>query len=1043
MGKRRVGLLLLGGFDVIVDGVAVGDQWPARRASELVQLLAISGGCRLLRDEVIEALWPHLPADAGGANLRKAAHLARRALGHDDAVVLRQQYVALFPGADIESDLEAFMSAAETALASHDPEQAALVAMSYGGVLLPASRYEDWSESARRRLADRHLDLLRQAGLWARVIELDPTDEAAARAAMRAALDDGHRHRAIAVYGRLRQALREQLGVVPSEATEQLHRLSRAGLIPAPARIVGRHHELAIIDDLLERSVSTAQLVLVSGPAGMGKTALLRELDTRASRSGWLTVNVTADDSNDAYATLSALFERLVEQRRQLVDDLDPKTRSVLGIMIPRAGVDIAALEHPLTRHQVLGLAQHLITALAGDRGLAVIVDDVDRADQASLEVLGSLGDRHVGRVVVVFAHRQPHRNAALDRALARAARLQRPIALVLGPLDTADAQLLARTIAPELDQQRVTSVVDRSDGVPFFVVELASATSTADVPEDSIRAAIEARIVDLAEHEGAWLRRLAIVGGPLDLDAVLALTGCTDAEADELLDRALSSGVLVVDDSCYRFRHELVRSALADQLPPHQQAAVHRDAARRLAELGARPGGIAAHWAAGRRPADAAEWFVRAGADAMRLGGYSAAVEYLDEALSRASAHPEGLRRRAQSLDALGDPRSLAAYDAAIAVARPQEVHELRPLQALAQIKGGDPEGAVATIEGAQPRLLESQVAHALTMSGAALLGATGPEAGARLSAAARESALRSGDLSALVVAAWSQAAVSHAQGGLRESLWADLADTRALPRLALTVFDGQLCITQRLLYGNRPYDDVIQFTNDFAAEAERVGSARAVAFATTLRGEAEFLSGRLDVAKRDLLEGARLHQHLGAATGHAFSLQRLAELAHVLGDDDEARRLLDEALGIARVSGVGFHLLDRIYGTKIQLADDPAEALRIVMEAEDAVRGPLETCPGCRITLEVPAAIAAAEAGDLERTDRYERTCTFLAEVVMRLPAWDAALAQVRAHRCLAHGDVSGAAELFRTAASTFATIGQPFDAKQCSERADALTS
>ena len=1039
MGKPRVKLRLLGGFDVHVDGVAVGDRWPTRRASELVQLLAIAPGHRLVRDEVIEALWPHLPAGAGGANLRKAAHLARRALGHDEAVVLRKQQVALFPGCDVESDLETFTSAACAALADRDPERAARVAASYGGELLPGARYEAWSETARHEAVDRHLDLLRLAGLWERVLERDPTDEAAARAAMEASLSSGHRHRAIALYGHLRQVLREQLGVVPSEATEEVYRRSRAGLVPAPATIVGRHEELAMLDELLEASDASAELVLVTGPAGIGKTAVLRELHDRASQRGRVTIDVTADDPNDAYATLAAVFERLVDGRRQLIEQLDSKTRSVLGMVIPLA-LDTAPLELPLTRHQVLGAAQRVISAVASDRGLTLMIDDADQADQASLEVLALLGDRNVGALLVALAYRQPHRNVALDRAIARASRIRRPTVLTLGPLVAADVELLARTVEPQIDERHVATVVDRSEGVPFFVVELATA-GPGKVANDAIRTAIEARIVDLAEHEVAWLRRLAIAGSPVDLDAVMALTGCDDAEADQLLDGAMASGVLVVDDNGYRFRHQLVRSALAEQLPPHQQAAVHRDAARRLAELGARPGRIAAHWLEGHRPAEAAEWFVRAGAEAMRLGGYAAAVEYLDSALARVPAHGEALRRRAQSLDALGDSRAIAAYDAAIAVATPEEVHDLKPLQALAQVKGGDPHGAVATIAGAKPNSLESQVAQALTMSGAALLGATGPEAGARLSAAARKKALRSGDLSAVVVAAWSQAAISHAQGGLRDSLWADLADTRALPRLALTVFDGQLCITQRLLYGNRPYDDVIRFTNDFAAEAKRVGSARAVAFATTLRGEAELLSGRLDDAERDLIDGARLHQQLGAATGHAFSLQRLAELAHLRGEHGTARRMLDEALEIARTSDVGFHLLDRIYGTKIQLADNPAEALDAVLEAEEAVRGPLETCPGCRITLDVPAAIAAADAGDLERAGRYEQTCTFLADVVMRLPAWDAALHEVRAHRSLAHGDPSGAADLFRRAAATFNTVGQPFDAKRCNARAAAL--
>ncbi|PRX50141.1 hypothetical protein B0I33_102259 [Prauserella shujinwangii] len=71
------------------DRAVAPDQWPGRRSAELVQLLALQPGRQLLRDLVIEALWPHLNGAAGAANLRKAAHHARRALGDGDAVVLR------------------------------------------------------------------------------------------------------------------------------------------------------------------------------------------------------------------------------------------------------------------------------------------------------------------------------------------------------------------------------------------------------------------------------------------------------------------------------------------------------------------------------------------------------------------------------------------------------------------------------------------------------------------------------------------------------------------------------------------------------------------------------------------------------------------------------------------------------------------------------------------------------------------------------------------------------------------------------------------
>ncbi|MHB8695905.1 MAG: AfsR/SARP family transcriptional regulator [Solirubrobacteraceae bacterium] len=85
----EVRIELLGRFRVVVDEreIAEGD-WPTRRARELVALLALAEGCRLSRDQAIERLWPHLEADAGAANLRKAAHHARRALGDQEAVVL-------------------------------------------------------------------------------------------------------------------------------------------------------------------------------------------------------------------------------------------------------------------------------------------------------------------------------------------------------------------------------------------------------------------------------------------------------------------------------------------------------------------------------------------------------------------------------------------------------------------------------------------------------------------------------------------------------------------------------------------------------------------------------------------------------------------------------------------------------------------------------------------------------------------------------------------------------------------------------------------
>ena len=136
---------LLGGFEVTVDGSPVGaDAYAQRRAADLVKLLALARDHRLARDEVVEALWPHLDADAGLANLHKAASYARKALGGKEAIVLRHGLVELSPGAEVVTDVERFESGDDTA---------------YGGKLLPDDRYEkDATAAASGRFPKRSRD---------------------------------------------------------------------------------------------------------------------------------------------------------------------------------------------------------------------------------------------------------------------------------------------------------------------------------------------------------------------------------------------------------------------------------------------------------------------------------------------------------------------------------------------------------------------------------------------------------------------------------------------------------------------------------------------------------------------------------------------------------------------------------------------------------------------------------------------------------------------------------------------------------------------
>ena len=82
----------------------------------------------------------------------------------------------------------------------------------------------------------------------------------------------------------------------------------------------------------------------------------------------------------------------------------------------------------------------------------------------------------------------------------------------------------------------------------------------------------------------------------------------------------------------------------------------------------------------------------------------------------------------------------------------------------------------------------------------------------------------------------------------------------------------------------------------------------------------------------------------------------------------------MLRRALPLARWSVISMHLLQRIYGTMITAARSPAEAVTVVERAE-ATLGENDRCVFCDVMFAVPAAIAHADAGDVEAAGRLRR--------------------------------------------------------------------
>jgi DNA-binding SARP family transcriptional activator len=220
----RCEISLMGGFGVRVDGHPVPDRaWRHRRAAELVKILALSSPHRLHREQVMDALWPDLTPEAAAANLRKAVHFARRALGSEDSIATATEMLELYPEGGVSVDAARFETVARATLGSSHPAAAAAPAALYTGKLLPEDRYSSWADEPRERLRVLALHVFKAATEWDRVLEIDPADEEAHRALMERSLDAGDRTGAIRQFDRLRERLRTDLGMGPDQTSIALY----------------------------------------------------------------------------------------------------------------------------------------------------------------------------------------------------------------------------------------------------------------------------------------------------------------------------------------------------------------------------------------------------------------------------------------------------------------------------------------------------------------------------------------------------------------------------------------------------------------------------------------------------------------------------------------------------------------------------------------------------------------------------------------------------------------------------------------------------
>lgn len=466
---------------------------------------------------------------------------------------------------------------------------------------------------------------------------------------------------------------------------------------PAPAvpALIGRRHELGQLLAALDEARTSARMVVVEGEPGIGKTRLAEEVADEGERRGAMTLVGRSMEGGAAPA-----FWPWLGVLRSLVASASPSDGSpeppdhapgLLGqVLAPQGEVDDQVLGS--ARFQLFEEVATAVAASARHRPLVIVLDDVQWADQASLDLLCFLAGRLVDEPVLVLAtvrELEVGRNDAVVDALVAVGRRPSSRRLHLRGLTAQETgRLLAQATGRDVDDAVADAIHARAEGNPFFATELArlladdaelddaAAVTASDVPA-GVRDVVRQRVGRLPPATVELLQVCAVVGRDADLSVVASATdrAMVDCLAD--LEPALLQRLLVEvpgQPGTVRFSHALVREVVADELSSLRRARVHllvADAIEAVEGAGDDQAEILAEhlWAAsavgvGRRAADA---LGRAAQVAFRRMAYEAGDDLLVRALqlrrSAGSAPDDLAAELGDILELLGVRRAVHGY--------------------------------------------------------------------------------------------------------------------------------------------------------------------------------------------------------------------------------------------------------------------------------------------------------------------------------------------------------------------------------------------
>ncbi|MCZ9348945.1 AAA family ATPase [Streptomyces mutabilis] len=437
---------------------------------------------------------------------------------------------------------------------------------------------------------------------------------------------------------------------------------------------VGRAGELATLHDALVRAASAEpQALLLGGEAGVGKTRLVEEFAAAAREQGAVValggcVEIGADGL--PFAPFSTALRALRRQLPRELADAAAGQEEELARLLPELGesapgTDGGHDEESMAR--LFELTARLLERVAARHTVVLVLEDLHWADASTRHLIAYLvRTLRTGRLVVLATYRSDdiHRRHPLRPLLAELDRLRTVRRIELGRFTRDEAgRQIAGILAHEPDPLQVDEIFERSDGNAFFVEELAVAAHegcrTGGLT-DSLRDLLLVRVEALPESAQRVARIVAEGGSTVEYRLLAAVARLAEDDLIEALRAAVGANILLPapDGDGYRFRHSLVREAVADDLLPGERSRLNRryaealDADPTLVPAAERVMRLASYWYHAHDPARALPAVLDASVEARRRHAYSEQLRLLERAMELWDSAPDEVRATLRPVD-------------------------------------------------------------------------------------------------------------------------------------------------------------------------------------------------------------------------------------------------------------------------------------------------------------------------------------------------------------------------------------------------------